>query len=275
MNDTFYLFRGCLIPTRLPFLERSSLFVLDKMQVDYQPLPGATCCVEPIGLRSLAVDTWLVVAARLLSIAEENDRNILTLCNGCLISLKEAKHALKSQSMKDRVNEVLAGIGRRYTGKIDIIHLVDLIAKKRTKLDELVVRQGAGMRVAIHPGCHLVRPSKLTSYDQSYYTRILSEIASSLGADVVAEEDWPNCCGGGVSSINEVLSSKVLDELINEFAAAGANCILTPCPFCFIQFDIRQKQGIPVLYFSEFLALALGASPEEIGLGYHKTRVVL
>ncbi|MCQ5375961.1 MAG: heterodisulfide reductase-related iron-sulfur binding cluster, partial [Methanomassiliicoccales archaeon] len=172
MNDTFYLFRGCLIPTRLPFLERSSLFVLDKMQVDYQPLPSATCCVEPIGLKSLALDTWLVVAARLLSIAEEKNRNILTLCNGCLMSLKEAKHALESQGVKDRVNEVLADIGRRYTGKIDIIHLVDLIAENRTKLNELVVRKNTGMRVAIHPGCHLVRPTELTSHDQTYYTRI-------------------------------------------------------------------------------------------------------
>lgn len=275
MNDTFYLFRGCLIPTRLPFLERSSLFVLDKMQVDYQPLPSATCCVEPIGLKSLALDTWLVVAARLLSIAEEKNRNILTLCNGCLMSLKEAKHALESQGVKDRVNEVLADIGRKYTGKIDVIHLVDLIAENRTKLNELVVRKNTGMRVAIHPGCHLVRPTELTSHDQTYYTRILSEIACSLGADVVVQEDWPKCCGGGVSSINEGLSSAVLNELISEFAAAGANYILTPCPFCFIQFDLRQKQGIPVLYFSEFLALALGASPEEIGLRYHKTRVVL
>jgi heterodisulfide reductase subunit B len=245
------------------------------MKVHYEPLPGATCCVEPIGLRSLAVDTWLVAAARLLSIAEENDRDILTLCNGCLMSLKEAKHALKSQKIRDRVNEVLAGIGRRYTGKTEIIHLVDLIAKRRTALDELVVKRGTGMRVAIHPGCHLVRPTKLTSYDQSYYTRALSEIASSLGAEVVAEEDWPNCCGGGVSNVNEVLSSKVLDELIDEFATAGANCILTPCPFCFVQFDLRQKRGMPVLYFSEFLALALGASSEEIGLRYHKTKVVV
>ena len=67
MNERYFLFRGCLIPTRLPFLERSSLFVLDKLGVDHGQMPGATCCVEPIGLRSLAEDTWLVVTARMLA----------------------------------------------------------------------------------------------------------------------------------------------------------------------------------------------------------------
>ena len=44
-------------------------------------------------------------------------------------------------------------------------------------------------------------------------------------------------------------------------------------PFCFVQFDIRQKEGLPVLYLSELLALAFGATPEQIGLKYHKTRL--
>jgi heterodisulfide reductase subunit B len=55
----------------------------------------------------------------------------------------------------------------------------------------------------------------------------------------------------------------------------GAKAILTPCPFCFVQFDIKQKDGLPVLYLAELLALAMGAAPERIGLHYHRNNVTL
>jgi heterodisulfide reductase subunit B len=65
----------------------------------------------------------------------------------------------------------------------------------------------------------------------------------------------------------------MLEDATSSFRPRGANCILTPCPFCFVQFDIRQKDGLPVLFLSEMLALAFGATPELIGLKYHRTRL--
>ena len=112
MSEPYLLYSGCLIPTRLPFLERSSRFVLDKIGIEYEPFPEATCCVEPIGLRSLGYDTWLAVAGRLLSIAEKRRSRVLTLCNGCYLSLKEAEHALSDQKVREKVNQILQPAGR-------------------------------------------------------------------------------------------------------------------------------------------------------------------
>ncbi len=273
MKDEYYLFRGCLIPTRLPFLERSSLLVLDRLGIAHTPLPGATCCVEPIGLRSLALDTWLVVAARMLSIAEEEGRDVLTLCNGCYVSLKEARHLLQSREEREKVNAVLAEIGREYRGKADIEHLAGLVRRKGSEIQSLTVAPLDKLRIAPHSGCHMLRPSSVTAIDASFSPHVLTDAARWVGADAVVEEEWPKCCGGGVTGVDDRLSSDILDDSIREFRAAGANCILTPCPFCFVQFDIRQKQGIPVLFLAEMLALAFGASPEEIGLRYHRTKV--
>jgi heterodisulfide reductase subunit B len=50
---------------------------------------------------------------------------------------------------------------------------------------------------------------------------------------------------------------------------------LTPCPFCFVQFDLKQKDDVPVLYLAELLALALGASSDEIGLKYHRIKILM
>jgi heterodisulfide reductase subunit B len=126
---------------------------------------------------------------------------------------------------------------------------------------------------AAHPGCHMVRPSTKLKIDESFAPKVLDDIASWCGSSVVVSEKWPKCCGGGIAGIDEKVSIRMLEDATSSFRPSGANCILTPCPFCFVQFDIRQKEGLPVLYLSELLALAFGATPELIGLKYHKTRL--
>ena len=73
---------------------------------------------------------------------------------------------------------------------------------------------------------------------------------------------------------------------IQEAIAAGADCIVTPCPLCHLNLDSRQpevaqvvgeKLGLPVLHLPQLVALALGVSPKELGLDRHvvSTRSVL
>ncbi|HEY3420978.1 MAG TPA: CoB--CoM heterodisulfide reductase iron-sulfur subunit B family protein [Methanomassiliicoccales archaeon] len=274
MNRKYYLFRGCLIPTRLPFLERSSLFVLEKLGVEHEQMPGATCCVEPIGLRSLAADTWLVVTARMLAIAESNGRDILSLCNGCYLSLEESRQALENERTRADVNTILKEMDLRYSGNVRVRHFAEIVEEAGAdRVRSLVSASQERLRLAAHPGCHMVRPSSKLKIDDSFAPKILDEIASWCGSEVVVSEKWPKCCGGGIAGIDEKVSSKMLEDATSSFRPGGANCILTPCPFCFVQFDIRQKEGLPVLYLAELLALAFGATPEQIGLRYHKTRL--
>ncbi len=274
MNDQYLLFRGCLIPTRLPFLERSSLFVLDKLGVRYEQMTGATCCVEPIGLRSLAEDTWLIVTARMLAIAERSGRDLLSLCNGCYLSLEESRQALDDPPTRERVNAVLAEVDLKYSGNVRVRHFAEIIKEAgEEKVRSLVCVSQERLKLAAHPGCHMVRPSTKLKIDDSFAPKVLDEIASWCGSHVVVSEKWPKCCGGGIAGIDEKVSARMLEDAASSFRPSGANCILTPCPFCFVQFDIRQKDGLPVLYLSELLALAFGATPEHIGLKYHKSRL--
>ena len=274
MSRSYYLFRGCLIPTRLPFLERSSLFVLDKLGIDHQQMPGATCCVEPIGLRSLAEDTWLVVTARMLAMAEIAGRDVLCLCNGCYLSLEESRQELENEITRARVNEVLGDIGLHYSGHVGVKHFAEIVREAgEEKVRSLTTTQLDRFKFAAHPGCHMVRPSSKLKIDESFAPKVLDEIASWCGSLVVVSERWPKCCGGGIAGVDEKVSTRMLEDATSTFRPSGANCILTPCPFCFVQFDIRQKEGLPVLHLSEMLALAFGATPELIGLKYHKTRL--
>jgi len=274
MSRPFYLFSGCLISTRLPFLEASSRFVLDRLGIAYEDLPGATCCVEPIGLRTMAHDTWLASAARLLAIAEEADRNILTLCNGCYMSLREASHALEDRALRAKVNEVLRSIGREYHGGTEVHHLPGVLSEREKEIRASVVRP-MDIPLVSHPGCHMLRPSGVLELDTSFRPEVVDRIASWTGARMVRGEDWPSCCGGGLSGIDEELSTRLLSGPARSYQASGARAVLTPCPFCFVQFDIKQRGGLPVLFLAELVALSMGAAPERIGMQYHRSKLSL
>ncbi len=237
-------------------------------------MAGATCCVEPIGLRSLAEDTWLVITARMLALAEREGRDILTLCNGCYLSLEESRQRLEDSSTRAAANSILQEIGLQYAGNVKVRHFADIVRDAgEGRIRSLVTAAQDRFKLAAHPGCHMVRPSKRLNIDNSFEPRLLDEIASWCGAEVVVSEKWPKCCGGGIAGVDEKISSRMLEDATANFRPNGANCILTPCPFCFVQFDVRQKEGLPVLHLSELLALAFGATPEQIGLRYHKTRL--
>jgi succinate dehydrogenase / fumarate reductase cytochrome b subunit len=65
---------------------------------------------------------------------------------------------------------------------------------------------------------------------------------------------------------------------IQEALSSGADCIVTPCPLCHLNLDSRQpevekvigkKLGLPILHLPQLIALALGVSPELLGLERH------
>ncbi len=201
------------------------------MDVRYDDLPGETCCVEPIGLRSLALDTWLVSAARILSIAEENGRDIISLCNGCYMSLKEAEHALKDEATRENVNTVLRSIGREYGGNVSVRHIASFIREQgEDKVRSFVTTPMSKLKLAAHPGCHMVRPSRILGVDHHFRPALLTELASWTGAEVVSTEAWPKCCGGGLSGIDDALSTKMLGSVVEGLKRTGATQILDPLP---------------------------------------------
>ena len=58
----------------------------------------------------------------------------------------------------------------------------------------------------------------------------------------------------------------------------GANCFVTPCPFCHINLDnyqqlaekkVSEKIGMPVFHLSQLVGLAMGMNPGQLGLSRH------
>jgi heterodisulfide reductase subunit B len=257
------LFNGCLIPSRLPFLEKATRDVLDKLEVSYSDLPDQTCCVEPIGLRSLGADTWTLASARLLAIAEESDGDILTVCDGCYMSLNQTILRLEDPRRREAVNRELARIGREYHGRVRVLSLVELLHSMKEGIIGSV-SEPQKRRFAIHPGCHLERTAEELGKEDP--VKQMADIVEWVGGTPV--ELRGNCCGGGLSGVYDDMSKAVLDDSLAAFK--GSDTILTPCPTCFVQFDLRQKDGIPVWFLTEMLIAAFGMDYK--GWRYHRSR---
>ena len=88
----FALFLGCVIPNRYPFIERATRAVFEKFKIELIDMKGASCCPAPGVFRGFDIDTWLVVGARNITIAEELGVDIALMCNGCYGSLLEVNH---------------------------------------------------------------------------------------------------------------------------------------------------------------------------------------
>ena len=283
-RPAFYHFLGCIIPHRYPSIEKATKLIFEDLGMDLLDMEGATCCPAPGVFGSFDRVTWATIAARNLTIAEAGGHNITTGCNGCFASLWDSNHELKEdEELRKKVNENLAEIGREFKGTIEVTHYVDVLYRTAglEKVRSHITRPLKGVRFALHPGCHWMRPAAIKKNDNSERPHILREICESTGATYVPYKDELICCGAGgaVRTADVKLALQfTMQKFDSLLAAGGADVIVTPCPFCELQLDNGQveieklfgkKYGFDVLHVSEFLALAFGHEPEEFGLGTH------
>ncbi|RLI46375.1 CoB--CoM heterodisulfide reductase subunit B, partial [Candidatus Bathyarchaeota archaeon] len=277
MEYAFFL--GCVIPNRYPGIELAMRNVAPTLGIELKDMEGASCCPAPGVFKSFHQPTWLALAARNLVIAETLGADIVTLCNGCYSSLKEANEILKAESSKrDEVNQILHNFNKEFKGTINVKHFVEIVYSEigPEKLRGLV-KKPLNLNAAIQYGCHLLKPTKYRTVESTERPKFLDELVEALGSKSIPYRDKMMCCGagGGVKASNPDVSLDMAKEKLENIKKAGAECIITPCAFCHLQFDrgqvdIRNKLGIdfniPVLHYVQLLGLALGFAPEKLGL---------
>ncbi|MFX1455317.1 MAG: CoB--CoM heterodisulfide reductase iron-sulfur subunit B family protein [Promethearchaeota archaeon] len=280
--EEYKMFQGCVIGNRIPFIEASARKVFDKLGINTSDAAFA-CCPDPVGFNSTDHESWLAMAARNLTLAEQENKNVISLCNGCFQTLKLVNEELKHDDHeREKVNSVLKSIGREFKGSIDVKHFVEVLHGYTDKIKELVTKDLSGLKVACHTGCHYNRPSEKIQTDDPMNPVKLREIVAASGAIPVDYEEEVLCCGTGTGNTEEEPSMQILSNKLSSAMNAGAEAMIVNCPACYQQFDNNQKKaekidnktfGIPVLYVTELLALAFGEDPKELGLNFHRTRL--
>ncbi|UCG36866.1 MAG: CoB--CoM heterodisulfide reductase subunit B [Candidatus Bathyarchaeota archaeon] len=280
----YALFLGCTIPARQPNYELSSRKALAKLEVELVDLPDMTCCSPP-PVQSLDLETSLAIASYNLCLAEEAGLDLLALCSGCFESLAIANAELKHDpELKARINRILSATGKQFRGTVEIKHLLEVLNEDigLKRLKAAVSRPLSNLKIAPFYGCHALRPSELLKLDDPEQPHILETLIEALGAKSLEYPNKLKCCGGLLRGVSDKLALELARDKLLNASKAGADCIATLCPFCFVALDIGQIQirskldetfDIPILHYSELLALALGVESSELALETHKIRV--
>ncbi len=272
----YLLFLGCVIPYRIGSYEISARKVLGKLGVELVEMPEFNCCGLP--LDPVSHDLMLSLAARNLCLAEQQNLNIMTLCPGCAGTLRKVNKILQEdKKLKEKVNEYLKEIGMEFKGTIKVSHLIQALAGDVgfEKIKETVTRPLNQLKVAEHNGCHVLRPAKYIGFDDPENPVILKNLIELTGAECLDYMDETECCGAPIAGVNDQIPLQLTREKLDHIKAAGAQALITVCPFCHMMFDINQPRiertfnevfGIPVLHYPQLLGLAMGLSPEELAL---------
>jgi heterodisulfide reductase subunit B1 len=284
----YYLFKSCVTGSVYPGIEKSIRYSLDKLGISYTDDPEQSSCTG-FGYHAGVVPlrTNVAINARNLSLAASSkNKNVLCTCPTSYGNLKECREMLsKSTGLADSTKEVLKMTKKPYDLSPRIDHVSEALLVLLEKIKEHSVHSFKGIKAVTHHGCH---------YSKIFYREVasgsgerptvLDDIAKGLGCEILEYEERSLCCGMGFhhTIIDREYPRAVLKRKFSSISAAKPDVIITQCPGCTFNLDYYQERisndtgidlDIPVLYISEMVALALGASPVDIGLDMHAVPV--
>ena len=244
MKDEYKLFVGCFIPNRFPYLEASAKFVFNKIGLKTSDGEFA-CCPNPVGIRFVQNKSWHTLGARNIALAEAENKDIMSICNGCFQTLKLVDHDLKADpKLNGEINEILKTVGKEYKGTINVEHFVKVLAEPEVtaKINANLTHSLQGLKVAVHPGCHYARPShKMHVEEDVMDLKFLKNLVRLTGATVVEYDQENLCCGNVVRSTDAYTANTMLKAKFDGAMAVGADVLVVNCPACFQQFDSEQR----------------------------------
>ena len=286
-------FPGCVAQGACRELYQSTQVLTQALGIELVELKKASCC----GSGTFKEDSQLLedtVNARNIALAESLNLPLLTHCSTCQGVIGHVDERLKERQQShpayvEQVNGLLKQEGcSPYRGSTEVKHLLWALVGDYglEALQERVTRKLTGLKCAAFYGCYLLRAQSQLAYDDPFNPQSMENVFTAVGATPVHYRGRTQCCGWPLSSYATEQSFKMAGMHLQEAIDQGADCIVTPCPLCHLNLDSRQPEvekvmghslGLPILHLPQLVALALGISPQALGLDRHivSTRSVL
>ena len=200
---------------------------------------------------------------RVLNDAREKGQDLVAVCSACYHVLKRVNDDMRNDpDVQSRANNYM-GLDKPYRGETTVLHYLEVL-RDRVGFDELkkkVVAPLTGRKIGAYYGCLLLRPGSVMAFDDPENPSILEDFLRALGAEPVIYPYRNECCGGYISLKEKEMSRGMCQRIAESASGFGADCLVTACPLC--KYNLSRNCRLPVVYFTELLAQALGVKEAE------------
>ena len=255
----FSYFPGCTLKTKGKDLDIYARKSAEALGFELCELADWQCCgaVYPMAKDEIATK---LSSVRALVSARENGEDLVTLCSACHNVIKQVNHDMKTdENIALRVNNYMA-LETPYAGETKVVHYLEMLRDTVgfDKIKAAVKNPLTGKKIAAYYGCLLLRPGNIMKMDDPENPTILEDFIRALGAEPVVYAMRNECCGAYVTMEDPAVPKKRSAAILDNAKANGAEMVLTACPLCLYNLKKNGEESLPVLYFTELLAEALG-----------------
>lgn len=250
-------FPGCTLKNKARDLDNYAYKSAEALGVTLEEIENWQCCGGVFTTAKNEVATKLS-SVRALKCASDKGQPLVTVCSACHNVIKQTNHAMQTnKEFSDKVNRYMPE--DQYNGEAEVYHYLEMLRDLVgfDTLKEKVVNSLKGKKIAPYYGCLLLRPGKVMRMDDPENPNIMEDFIRALGAEAVVYARRNECCGGYISVESPESAKRNSNAIVENAKMAGADMIITACPLCKYNL-VKFGADIPVVYFTEILAEALG-----------------
>jgi heterodisulfide reductase subunit B2 len=276
---SYAFFPGCSMDGTARDYRLSTVAVAKVLGLELPEIPDWVCCGSTAAHSSDPLLAAALPAKNLLAAskmpANGSPRKVAVGCAACFSRLRIANMQIAgNQTLRGQVAQAIGG---DYDGQVPVVHLLEILARDIgfKAIAAKVKHSLRGLKVACYYGCLLSRPPEV-AFDDVENPTLMDQLVRAVGGEAL---DWPHkteCCGASCSITQAEIVHELGQKILSMAKAVGADCMVTACPLCQMNLDLRQgdieskyneSYNLPVFYITQLLGLALGCSFEALGLG--------
>lgn len=254
---------GCTLKNKAKALDVYARASAKALGFELEEIKDWQCCggVYPLGSDEIATK---LSSVRALNDAKEKQQDLVTLCSACHHVIKRVNDDMKHvEDIRTRANNYMK-LDEPYAGETTVLHFLEVLRDRVgfDKVKEKVKNPLTGKKIGAYYGCLLLRPGKILEFDNPENPKIMEDFIRALGAEPVIYPYRNECCGGYISLKEKEMSGNMCNKIMENAEGFGADLLITTCPLCLYNLNASTQEGLPVYYFTELLAEALGVKEE-------------
>ena len=256
-------FPGCTLKNKAKDLDKYAYRSAEALGVTLEEIEDWQCCGGVFTTATNEVATKLS-SVRALKYASDRSQPLVTVCSACHNVITQTNNAMQNNSaFSEKVNRYMGADGG-YNGEAEVYHYLEMLRDivGFDKVKEKVVNSLKGKKIAAYYGCLLLRPSGILAFDDPENPKIIEDFIRAIGAEPVIYPYRNECCGGYISLKEKDMAKNMCDKITDSASGFGADMLITACPLCMYNLNKSASKDIPVYYFTELLAEALGLKEE-------------